>query len=71
MRFVSRVLAVDDAVADEWEILVSRREAAGRPIAAMDVLNAATAVVHGLTLITRNVTDFRPSLDAILNPWLS
>jgi hypothetical protein len=34
----------------------------------MDALIAATAKVHGLTVVTRNLDDFQPSVDAI-NPW--
>ena len=47
---------------------VSRSEALGRPIGAMDALLAATAPTHRLTLVTRNVSDL-PLLKAILNPW--
>lgn len=38
-----------------------------RPLA--DCLIAATAVVHGLTVVTRNVRDFEPLGVATLNPW--
>lgn len=34
-----------------------------------DALIAATALVHGMTVVTRNVDDFRPTGVAILNPW--
>jgi len=47
---------------------VARSEATGRPIGAMDAFLAATAEVHHLTLVTRNVSDFRV-LNAVLNPW--
>jgi toxin FitB len=68
-RFEGRIALVDGAVADEWGRLVARREAAGRPIHAMDALIGATAWVHGLTLVTRNVSDFKASLKSLLNPW--
>ena len=35
----------------------------------MDAFIAATAEVHDLTLITRNVSDFETSINAIINPW--
>jgi len=38
-------------------------------LAAVDGLIAATAVVHDLTLVTRNTTDFQAVLRAVLNPW--
>jgi predicted nucleic acid-binding protein len=69
LRFEGRVLSVDKAVADAWGQVVARREAAGRPIGAMDAVIAATVKVHGLTLITRNASDFEPSVKAIVNPW--
>ncbi len=38
-------------------------------MAAMDGVIAATATVHGLTLVTRNTSDFEAALKATLNPW--
>jgi len=68
LRFESRILPVDTNVAEAWGRTVSRSEAAGRPISAMDAFLAATAETHELTLVTRNVSDF-PLLKAVLNPW--
>lgn len=39
------------------------------PRAERDALIAATALVHGLTVVTRNVGDFRPTGVPLLNPW--
>ena len=69
IRFEGRIAPVDGAVADEWGRLVARREADGRPFNAMDALIAATAQVHELTLVTRNISDFKASLKSLLNPW--
>lgn len=68
LRFEGRILSVDDKVAEAWGKTVSRCEALGRPIGAMDAFLSATADVHRLTLVTRNVSDF-PLLKALLNPW--
>jgi predicted nucleic acid-binding protein len=68
LRFESRILPVDAQVAEAWGKMVSRSEAVGRPIGAMDAFLAATAEVHHLTLVTRNGSDFSP-LKALLNPW--
>jgi predicted nucleic acid-binding protein len=68
LRFEGRILSVDRNVADAWGITVSRSEALGRPMAVMDAFLAATAEVHQLTLVTRNVRDF-PALKDVINPW--
>ena len=68
-RFESRVLQIDGEVADVWGRIVALREAAGRPIGVMDAFIAATAEVHDLTLVTRNVSDFQASVRSVLNPW--
>jgi hypothetical protein len=64
--FQGRVLAVDSAVADRWGRLLA---AAGRTLPAIDSLIAATALVHGLRLVTRNRADYSfPGLE-VLDPW--
>ena len=67
-RFEGRILSVDLPVAEAWGRTVSRSEAMGRPMGAMDAFLSATAETHRLTLVTRNVSDF-PALQAVLNPW--
>jgi len=69
LRFESRILPVTSEVADAWGRVIARCDASGRPLAAMDGLIAATAAVHGLTLVTRNTSDFETALEALLNPW--
>jgi predicted nucleic acid-binding protein len=68
LRFEGRILSVDHKVAEAWGRTVSRSEALGRPMGAMDAFLSATAEVHRLTLVTRNVSDFS-LLKAVLNPW--
>jgi len=63
-RFDGRILAVDTAVAQRCA-----RLHVPDPRAERDALIAATAMVHGLTVVTRNVTDFEPTGVALLNPW--
>jgi predicted nucleic acid-binding protein len=68
-RFDRRVLLVDQAVAEAWGRIVARCEMAGRPISTMDGFIAATAEVHDMTLVTRNVSDFEFSVREVVNPW--
>lgn len=63
-RFEGRVLAVDTAVAQRCA-----RLHVPDPRAERDALIAATALVHGLTVVTRNVGDFGPMGVALINPW--
>jgi predicted nucleic acid-binding protein len=62
--FDGRVLAVDNAVSDHWG-----RMSALRPIPVIDGLLAATALVHGLTLVTRNDSDVVGLGAKVLNPF--
>jgi toxin FitB len=62
--FDGRILAVDGAVADEWG-----RMSAVRPVPVIDGLLAATAKVHGLTLVTRNITDVAGLGAAVMDPF--
>jgi toxin FitB len=64
-RFEGRILAVDTAVAQRCA-----RLHVPDPRAERDALIAATAMVHGLTVVTRNVADFEPVGVALLNPWI-
>jgi toxin FitB len=70
IRFDGRVLSIDPIVVDAWGKVVARSEAAGRPIGSMDAFIAATAEAHGLTLVTRNGSDFEASIKAVINPWV-
>jgi toxin FitB len=69
LRFEGRLLIIETAIADVWGRVMSRCSAAGKPIGVMDAFFAATAEVHGLTLVTRNVSDFTASGIPLLNPW--
>jgi len=62
--FAGRVLPVDTAVARR-----GARLHVPDPRPYRDGLIAATALVHGMTIVTRNVADFHATGAPILNPW--
>jgi predicted nucleic acid-binding protein len=63
-EFSGRTLPVDTAVAQRCARLHVPDKRGER-----DVLIAATALVHGMTLVTRNVADFKPTGVPLINPW--
>ena len=69
LRFEGRLLIIEATIADVWGRIMSRCSAVGKPIGVMDAFFAATAEVHALTLVTRNVSDFTASGISLLNPW--
>ncbi|EHT5515237.1 type II toxin-antitoxin system VapC family toxin [Salmonella enterica] len=62
--FADRILPVDVAV-----VRHCARLHVPDPRPESDTLIAATALVHGMTIVTRNVADFKPTGVAIINPW--
>jgi predicted nucleic acid-binding protein len=69
-RFAGRVLPVSDAVVRRWGIIsgtVKRVTRQSPPV--VDTMLAATAIEHGLHLVTRNIADVRHSGALTFNPW--
>ena len=66
--FDDRVLALSRDVLIAWGQLCGTHEATGRRLPVVDSLLAATALVHGLTIVTRNADDFPPEVTT-LTPW--
>ena len=60
----SHILPVTEAIADEWGRMCSPD-----PLPVIDVLLAATAKLHGLTFVSRNVNDVRTTGVPLLNPF--
>ena len=63
--FAGRILPVDTAVAQRCA-----RFHVPNPLPEIDAMIAATALVHGMTVVTRNVADFISTGVAVFNPWL-
>lgn len=65
LAVAGNVLPLDGATFREWARLMHRRSDSLYE----DAMIAATARVHGLTVVTRNVADFRPFAVPLLNPF--
>jgi len=63
-EFADRVLGVDEQVADQWGRLGIRQ-----PVPVLDAVVAATALVHNLTVVTRDEDGFRDTGVNVLNPF--
>jgi predicted nucleic acid-binding protein len=68
-RFAGRVIPIDEAIANAWGIVMARARRAGIGLGTIDAFVAATADVHGLTVVTRNTADFARLGVPLLNPW--
>jgi toxin FitB len=69
LRFEGRILPIDAYVADIWGRVVARSQALQCTMSVLDAFLAATAEVHRLTLVTRNISHFQVLGDSVLNPW--
>lgn len=65
LHYAARILPVDLAIAHRWGLLM----AADPSASAEDALIAATALVHGFTVVTRNVRDFTPGGATVVDPF--
>jgi toxin FitB len=63
-QFGDRILPVTEVVAEQWG-----RQSLDQRLPDADGLMAATATVHGLTMVTRNTKDFLRSEALVFNPW--
>lgn len=69
--FAEQILPFDVAAAEQYALVVSRRDGLGLPIDGFDAQIAAICRARGAALATRNVTDFRETGIDVLNPWQS
>ena len=67
--FDGRVIPFTTPIAERWGFLTAEQRKLGTSRPVVDGMIAATALEHGLTLITRNVKDFAGLGLPLLNPW--
>jgi predicted nucleic acid-binding protein len=68
-RFSGRILSVDRRVADRWGFITAQAKNEGYSLPIVDGLLAATAVHYNLTVVSRNISDFRRAQVPVFNPW--
>ncbi len=68
--FEQRVLPVSEDVMFKWRLLVEEGRKSGHTFSQPDLIIAATAAHHGLTVVTRDTADFERAGVPLLNPWL-
>ena len=69
--FNQRVLPISEDVMFKWRLLVEDGRKSGHTFSQPDLIIAATALQHGLTLVSRDVADFEKARVPILNPWVA
>ncbi|HEY4159027.1 MAG TPA: type II toxin-antitoxin system VapC family toxin [Polyangiaceae bacterium] len=67
--FESRVLQVSEDVMLKWRLLVGGGRKVGHTFSQPDLLIAATALHHGLTVVSRDTADYEKARVPIVNPW--
>ncbi len=67
--FEQRVLAVNEDVLFKWRLLVENGRKARNNFSQPDLIIAATALHHGLTVATRDASDFERVRIPVFNPW--
>jgi predicted nucleic acid-binding protein len=68
--FRGRVLSIDEETADIYGRLFGDTRSRGLNTGVLDIFIAATAIIHGLTVVTRNTRDFEALGVSLVNPWL-
>jgi len=67
--FGQRILSVSEDVLFKWRVLVEAGRKAGHTYSQPDLFIAATALHHGLTVVTRDTSEFEHARVPVLNPW--
>lgn len=67
--FEQRILPVTEDVMFKWRLLVEDGRKAGHTFSQPDLIIAATAPEHGLTVVTRDTSDYERARVPVLNPW--
>ena len=67
--FDRRVLQITEDIMLKWRLLVEEGRKTGHTFSQPDLIIAATAIHHGLTLVTRDRSDYDKTRVSVINPW--
>ncbi len=67
--FEQRVLPVTEDIMFKWRLLVEEGRKAGHTFSQPDLIIAATAAHHGLTIVSRDASEYEKARVPLLNPW--
>ena len=67
--FENRVLPLSEDVMLEWRLLVEDGRKSGHTYSQPDLMIAATALHHGLTVVSRDIRDYEKAGVSVFNPW--
>lgn len=69
--FTQRTLPITEEIMLTWRLLVEEGRKSGHTFSQPDLIIAATALHHGLTVVTRDTDDFERARCSLFNPWAS
>jgi len=67
--FEQRILPVTEDIMSKWRLLVEDGRKTGHTFSQPDLIIAATGLHHGLTVVTRDISDYEKARVTLLNPW--
>lgn len=67
--FENRVLEITEDILLKWRLLIEKGRKSGHTFSQADLMIAATAAHHGLTVVSRDTTEYEHANVPVLNPW--
>lgn len=68
--FAQRVLQISEDIMFKWRLLIDKGRKAGHTFSQPDLIIAATGLHHGLTVVSRDTSDYLKAGVAVFNPWV-
>jgi toxin FitB len=68
--FEQRVLAITEDIMFKWRLLIEDGRNVGHTFSQPDLMIAAIALHHGLTIVSRDVSDYQKAHTPVFSPWI-